>query len=143
MAKFELLPNLTVMGIQGAIFGVSYFIVKSKFVEPYLRLKDKRLALTSGSKDSAKNLFDECESKSREITTKINKVIEDSKLYRAQQKESAVAKQQEIVNVASKEARSTIEKMSSDISTMLEEEKAKIPSIVQALNDDLYKTILN
>lgn len=143
MAKFELIPDLTIMGIQGAIFGAAYFVVKTQFVAPYLKLKDKRLSLTEGNEGSARALVVECNEKTEVIEAKVAKTIEETKIFREAEKTKATESRDEIISKASKEAREEVERLSAHLAKMLQEEKAKIPEVVKKLNDELYNMAIN
>ncbi len=143
MAKLDLIPNLEIMLIQGAMFGVAAALVKTQFVAPYLKLRDRRTLLTEGSKQSATELLKECDTKVAQIQDRIKEAMEAAQRNKAQRKDSALADQARLITDAEKFARNKINQVESEIKIALEGELKRAPALVSKLTAELYTIAIN
>ncbi len=143
MAQLDLIPDPKIMVIQTGIFLANIYVVKKFYVEPYLKLKAKREFLTVGSQDQAQAAATEAGKLSAEIKARIDSFYSQSKAYAEDSRQKATLEQKAILHKAENEAKSTVEQTSSAIAQMLDEEKTKVPQIVDRISAQLFAQLLN
>lgn len=142
MASLNLVPNPPVLAVQAVVFLTGLVVVKKLFVEPYMTLRDKREALTVGSKDEAQKLLQETDRISQEITAKLNAAIIDAKQAREKVRDAALTKRNAALSAAEGESKQLVQQVEAQIKQDLAAEKAKVPAIVKSLTDEVYKLAL-
>lgn len=142
-ASFNIIPNVPIMAVQAVIFLANIGIIKVLFLDPYLKLKDKRTAATTGSQDDAKKAAEECEVLSAQITKKIQQASDEANAIREEVRKKAIAEKSEIIGTAEKKAQAHISEVSERISSELAEQKAAIPQTVNNLTNELFDRALN
>lgn len=143
MAKLDLIPDVSIMLIQGAVFASALYVVKKNFVEPYLKLKDKRDSATTGQQSEAHKSIIECEEKTLIIEEKIKAALLEAKNIKQNIRETALKNQKSIVDQASKEAKEETAKISQKIKEELKTEKAKLSSVITDISNELYSKAIN
>lgn len=143
MASLNLVPNPAVMAVQAGIFLTAIAIIKKLMLDPYMKLREKRVALTSGSQEDAENALAECDKISLTIKEKIQAAASEAKEAREFVREAALAKKTSILTDADQAVKSTVSKASEQIAAELAEEKQKIPAVVKAVSDQFYNVALN
>ncbi len=143
MSSFELFPEPTVLAVEAGVFLVNMAIIKKFMVDPYLKLKDKRDAATTGSKEGAAAALEKCESISAAIAKAIHAANDDARGIKEKIQVDASQKRDALVAAATKEARGTIESMQADVATQLNKERARVSEIVGSLTSEVYATAIN
>jgi F0F1-type ATP synthase membrane subunit b/b' len=138
MAKLDLIPDLQIMLIQGALFGVAVALVKTQFISPYLKLRDKRTLLTEGNKHSAEEILLQCEKKALQIQTRIREAISQAQEAKIQKKDAATQKQKAIIAEAEAAAKIELRKIETEIQIELTRELQRQPAVVAKLTNELY-----
>ena len=138
MAKLDLIPDWQVMIIQGTLFGVAAAMVKTQFVNPYLKLRDKRTSLTVGNKQAADDLLLQCEQKAAIILARIKSAFEQAQAAKVTKKDEATSQQKAIVSAAEAEAKAAISKLAAEIREELARELDRRPAVVAKLTNELY-----
>ena len=142
MATFVLVPNPTVLAAQLGLFVVGYGVIKRFFVEPYMIIRDKREALTVGNKDEASRAIIECAAIATRIEVGLAAVSAEVKKTREITRDKALARRDSVVAAAQESARSEVAKVEQLIAADLTAERAKIPSIIKMLTDEVYALAL-
>lgn len=142
MASLNLVPNTGLVITQACIFLTNMYAVKKLMVEPYLKLRDKRIAQTTGGQDQAKSIFKECSNTSESIDARIGKAYEDVKVYRVKTKSDASEKQQSMIAEAKVEAKAFLEDVQKQLASDVDAQQKKVPQIVNNLVNDTYAAVL-
>lgn len=142
MSTLNLIPNPPVLAVQAGIFLLNIFIVKKLILEPYLKVRDRRYALTIGSKEAAERASRDAESVASFIAAAITKTTGDVKNEREKIRDAALQKKAAIVASAEADAKAAIAAAEQEIRQDLAQEKLKIPAIVNQLADDVYRLAL-
>jgi len=138
MASLNLVPNAGLLAAQAGIFLANMVVIKKLMIDPYLKLKDKRQALTTGGQEEAEKILKDCELKGADLEAKITRAREDAKVLRQNSKADADTRQNQTLEAARKEAAEIVEKLRKELSENLRAEKEKIPQVVQKLSEDVY-----
>lgn len=143
MATLELVPKIPVLLVQAGVFLANIVIVKQLFVAPFLKLKDRRDALTVGNQDVAVKILAECETLTKEISTKLDAAYTDAAVTRESIRATALGKKTEVIKSAEAEGRSYVDSIEKEIKREVEIEKQKIPAIVNSLTQEFYLRTLS
>ena len=142
MATLNLIPNPMVLGAQIGVFYLNFIAVKKLFVEPYLSVRDRRQALTFGSKDEATKALVSCDRISKDIESRYISSATEAKVDREQIREQAQIARQALIIAAEKDAKAEVANVETQIRAELVAEKEKIPGVIKALSDEVYKLAL-
>lgn len=142
MASLNLVPNPTVLAVQAGLFLVNCFVVKKLYVEPYLRVRDRREALTVGSKDEAVRALSESDALAQKIEARISAAMLEAKAERERIRQVALANRDTLVADATAESRRNVEAVERQIQQEVAGERLKIPQIVASLTAEVYKLAL-
>jgi F0F1-type ATP synthase membrane subunit b/b' len=139
MSSLNLTPNPIVMAIQTGFFLVNFYVIRKFFLQPYLRVADKRQTLTTGNQEEAQILAQKNQEAMATVSEKLGAAREEATKIRAQLTEEADRKKDAILSRADQEAKQIIESVQQEIQKELTEEEAKIPAIVADLTEDVYQ----
>lgn len=142
MADLNLVPNPTVIAVQAGIFFTSLFVVKKLFLDPYTRLRERRLNATVGGKDAALNILKQNETDRQTINAQIASAIDRSRQVLADAKQKATDERQRLVSAAERDAKETLETIHRQLKDELSGERAKVPSTVKDLSGALFAKLL-
>lgn len=138
MASLNLVPDPELLVIQAGIFLANLVVVKKLMIDPYLRLKDKRLAMTTGGQEEAEKTLQECRQKSLDLERQVSEARTAAKVTRQEKKSEADADYQKTLAEAKKEASEYLDKLRGELSENLKGEREKIPGLVRQLTDEVY-----
>ena len=142
MASLNLVPNTGLVLVQAGIFITNLIAVKKLMVEPYLKLRDKRIAQTSGGQDEAKKIMTQCKQTSESIESQVNKAFEEAKDLRVSAKSDASQKQHSMVSDAKEEAKTYLESIQKKLADDMNIQQQKVPQIVNGLVDETFAAVL-
>jgi F-type H+-transporting ATPase subunit b len=142
MASLNLVPDPEVLVVQAGVFLVALGVVKKLYVEPYLKVRERREAATIGSKDEAAQTLVECAKISNQIEARLAAAAVEAKAARETVKVAALERQAAIMATATAEANATVAAVEQQIQRELAGELAKIPAVVSQLTDEVYKLAL-
>ena len=142
MASLNLVPNPPVLAVQAVVFLANYAIIQKLFVAPYLAVRDRRDALTIGNKDAAVAALAQAEATQQKITDALSGAADAAKKSRDAFRATAIDKRTAILGAAEAEAKAAVGAVEKQIQGELATEKAKIPSIVAALTQEVYQLAL-
>jgi F0F1-type ATP synthase membrane subunit b/b' len=138
MAKLDLIPDVQVMIMQGALFGIAAALVKTQFINPYLKLRDKRTSLTEGNKQAADSILLQCDQKVTQIQARIKDALTKAQDNKLKKKDAATQQQKAIVSAAETSAKAEVRKVESEVKNELERELQRQPAVVAKLTNELY-----
>jgi F0F1-type ATP synthase membrane subunit b/b' len=142
MASLNLIPDPQVLAVQVGVFLVNAAVIKKLFVEPYLKVNDRREAATIGGKDSALKMLDACETLTTEIENRLASASDEAKRARELTREKAQKERAQLVKSAETDAKAVVEEVEARIKSDLATEKAKIPQMFQTLVGEVYSAAL-
>lgn len=143
MATLELVPKIPVLIVQTGVFLANIVVVKQLFVAPFLKMKDRRDALTIGNQEVAVKILAECETLTKDISSKLDVAYTEAAAARENIRATALVKKTGIIKAAEAEARSYIESIEKEINQEVANEKQKIPAIVNSLTQEFYQRTLS
>ncbi len=143
MATLELIPKVPVLIVQTAVFLANIVVVKKLFVDPYLKLQDRREAMTIGKQEGATKILGECETISRNVTAKLEAAYAEAAAAREVVRSNTTLKKTQMLKTAATEARSYVEAIEKEIQQEVAREKQKIPAIVNLLTQEFYERTLS
>jgi len=143
MATLELIPKVPVLIVQTGVFLANIVVVKKLFVDPYLKLQDRRDAMTIGNQEGATKILAECESITRNVTTKLEAAYAEAAAAREVVRTNTLAKKTEMLKTAEAESRAYVEAIEKDIQQEVAREKQKIPAIVDSLTQEFFEQTLS
>lgn len=143
MSDLNLIPNPKVLMVNTSIFLANLVIMKKLFMDPYLAVRDKRYALTNQQHGTAAELIAQSNQLEAKIKQKMDQALADARLIRAESKEKADRKREEILSAAHAAAKKTIAEATVTTAAILKSERAKLPQIVNQLATALYTTTVN
>ena len=126
MSQFNLMPNPTIVGIQFCIFMFVLVLIKNLFIKPYKLLREKRQALTIGTKQEGERLFAENQSILNSI---------ESSLKEGQEKAKSIY--QEISSTSKTEAEKIVQDSEKNMQKELQELQAQIRSDVSSIGEEI------
>lgn len=138
MAQLHLIPDPTVLAVQAGIFLVGIAVVKKLMLEPYLSVRSRREALTTGSQADAKKALAEALLVTEKITGQINEASAQARAEKEVIREKAINTRNDILGAANAEAKAIIERVVERIQGEVAEETQKIPANVSRLTDEVY-----
>ncbi len=143
MAQLNLAPEPAIVAIQIGVFLANMVIVKKLFVDPYLRMRSKREAMTSGSKADATRLLYECD----EIANKLQESIDSAAAAAASEREriklQATKKRTEIIHAAEAKAKAELESVASRVKEELADQRRLLPKFITNLTDEVFALTTN
>jgi F0F1-type ATP synthase membrane subunit b/b' len=143
MATLELIPKVPVLIVQTGVFLANIVVVKKLFVDPYLKLQDRRDAMTIGNQEGATKILSECESITRNVTSKLEDAYAEAAAAREVVRGNTIAKKTQILKAAETEARTYVAAIEKEIQLEVAREKQKIPAIVNSLTQEFYEKTLS
>jgi F0F1-type ATP synthase membrane subunit b/b' len=138
MAQLNLVPDPAIVGVQIGLFVVNMAIVKKLFLEPYLRLRAKRDALTTGSQADATRLLYECDEIARKVQESIEEAAAGAASERERVKVGASQRRTEIIKTAEEKARAEVESVAARVKKEVAEQRALLPQVISDLTSQLY-----
>jgi F0F1-type ATP synthase membrane subunit b/b' len=130
------------MAAQAAVFLAHAYAVKKLMLEPYLQIKQKQEAQTSGGEADAAKFLDEYERKTLSIEEKVASALRENSLMSSNIKDNARKEQQGLMDVARKASEEQLEDFRSELKLSLQEEKKKISAVTAQITEEVYKKIL-
>lgn len=143
MAQLNLVPDPAIVGTQIVIFVANMAIVKKFFVEPYLKLRSKRDALTTGSQAEAARLLYESDQIAKKVEDAINDAVLAAASERDRIKALANEKRAEIVRAAEEKVKSEVGAVSSRIKAELSEQRTLLPQVISTLTNEFFSASTN
>lgn len=137
----NLIPNPGVLAIVAVIFWAAMRVVKHYFIEPYLKLQQKRDGMTTGGQTEAEARLAEVKAKQQDLEQRL-----------AASRAEAFAKKEKLILDTQKDAKSILVKAKAEadaeiaasrqqISERVKEESGKISGHARKLADEFYAAV--
>jgi len=141
MSQLNLIPNPAVLGAQAGIFVATIFVVKKLFLEPYLKVRDQRAAVTTGSQNESEQMLARCEEIAKKISDQIKDVGFEVAKIRDAKRQVANTEKDQIVKSAEQAAKNELAQLQKQIRDEIQSERSKIDASVKKLSDELFKQV--
>jgi F0F1-type ATP synthase membrane subunit b/b' len=143
MAGLHLVPNPAVLLVQTGLFVANVIVVKKLMLEPYLRVRAKRFSATEGSLDFAATTTETNEKLTKELELKLMSAQAEIKRDAQLLIDKANAEREVLLKSAEGKARESLGQVEAMVKKELDEERQKLPKIVEELVPVLYKQIMD
>lgn len=143
MAGLNLNPNPIIMVTQAGFFFASLITVKKLMLDPYLKIRDSRLASTKGSQSDSKEIIKDNETKERSIEEKMTTGIEEARHFSEDIRNKAKTQRDQILADAQEKSRELIKASEAKLKETLNQETSKISNVISEITDVLYNKTLN
>jgi F0F1-type ATP synthase membrane subunit b/b' len=141
MAELGLFPDPKILVIQGVVFLAALASANHFIIQPALRLHNERRRRTSGTVDSAKNLELKSEALENSYNQEIKSRTDEAKNLRLSEVLAGQAEAESILAQANENARAKVESVQLQLAEVLEEQKRKLPSQVDAVAQTILKQL--
>lgn len=143
MAQLNLAPVPSVVAVQALVFLVNMVIVRKLFLDPYLRLRARREALTAGSKADANRLLYECDEIARKVQESVDAAAAAAASDRERIKTAAMAKRSEIIGAAETKAKAEFESVATRVKEEVSEQRRLLPQVINSLTNEVFNLATN
>ena len=143
MASLNLKPTLWILAIQAVIFLLTLFSIKKLILKPFLELKVKRDNMTVAKRFKADKMFKDCEEMRARFEAKMDEVCGFAKEEHTKKRKIAMTEYYEVIHKAENEAKAAVSSLTKEIEAGISAERAKIPSIVKSMTDEIYVKLLS
>jgi F0F1-type ATP synthase membrane subunit b/b' len=143
MAGLHLMPNPGVLLVQTGLFVANVIVVKKLMLEPYLKVRAKRFSATEGSLDFAATTTETNEKLTKELELKLMSAQAEIKRDAQLVIDKANAEREVLLKGAEGRARESLGQVEAMVKKELDEERQKLPKIVEELVPVLYKQIMD
>jgi F0F1-type ATP synthase membrane subunit b/b' len=142
MANLNLLPNPAVLAFQSAVFLANLVVVKKFFLNPYLKIRDRKFAATYGAQEVAQRYLGENEKIVSALEVKLDSsrtIIRDETQKMLDQ---AKAQRDHLIKNAEQASKSYLDETIKGLVSDFNAEKAKVPDLVKNIVPGLYQHLL-
>lgn len=143
MAELNLVPNPTLLVVQGGVFLANIWLIDKLILKPYLKLKDARDRLTVGNQDATRSIHQEIENKSKIIRERLDKALDAARLELNAARQEATKQQEQMVNMAQENLERDLDHFRTSLKITLLEERAKTSQVVEGVSSEIYKKLFN
>ena len=143
MATLNLTPNPIAVATQAVLFIANVFIVKKLMLEPYLKIRARRDALTVGSKDEAIKFVASTTELNAQITKRMQDAHSSIKVEVEAIRAKASSERAGLIGVAEKSAKESLTKLQASIVAALNDERQKMPAIAKAIAHQFAEKVLS
>ena len=142
MADFNLVPVPRVLLVQAGIFIANTIIIKKLLVEPYLKLKAKRLDCTEREHAAATARFAALEKELTELQAQCRSRLSALAQLRRKKYELARARREELIVAATREAEAAIKEAKANLRQEFEAAQAELDTTVGSLSQEMFDLLL-
>ncbi len=143
MADFNLVPVPRVLLVQAGIFIANTIIIKKLLIEPYLKLKAKRLDYTERKQAAATARFAALEKELAELRAQRRSRLSALAQLRRKKYEQARARREELIVTATRESEAAIKEAKSGLRKEFEAAQADLDSTVSDLSQEMFDLLLS
>ncbi len=143
MSQFNLIPNPTIVGIQFCIFMFVLVLIKNLFIKPYKLLREKRQALTIGTKQEGERLFEENQNIMNSIDSSIKEGQEKAKSIYQEISGASKAESEKLVTESEKNMQQELSELQSQIRADVESIGNEIKVASEKISKEVYNKIYN
>ena len=142
MADFNLVPVPRVLLVQVGIFIANTIIIKKLLVEPYLKLKAKRLDYTERKQAAATARFTALEQELAELRATRRSRLSALAQMRRKKYEQARARREELIVAATSESEAAIKEAKVSLRKEFEAAQTELDSTVGQLSQEMFDLLL-
>ena len=142
MSTLNLHPNLPVMIVQAGLFFTNLYVVKKLMLVPYLKVREKRLALTIGTAEAAKDQNVKNEQAASNLSARIQNAVDQARANYQKALAEAQGERNQILTRAEQTAREQLKGIETQIAADLARERADIPKVLATLSDLAFKQVI-
>ncbi len=142
MADFNLVPVPKVLLVQAGIFVANAVIVRKLLVEPYLRLRAKRLDYTERKQAAATARFAALEKELAELRAQRKSRLGALAQLRRKKYEQARARREELIVTATRESEAAIKEAKASLRKEFEAAQAELDTSVGDLSQEMFDILL-
>ena len=142
MADFNLVPVPRVLLVQVGIFIANTIVVKKLLIDPYLKLKAKRLDYTERKQAAATARFATLEQELTELRATRRSRLSALAQLRRKKYEQARARREELIVAATQEAEAAIKQAKEQLRREFDTAQAELDSTVGALSQEMFDLLL-
>lgn len=143
MAELNLVPNPTLLVVQGGVFLANIWLIDKLILKPYLKLKEARDRLTVGNQDATRSIHQEIENKSKIIRERLDKALDAARLELNAARQEATKQQEQMVNLAQENLERDLDHFRTSLKITLLEERSKTSQVVEGVSTEIYKKLFN
>lgn len=143
MSTLNLTPNPIAVATQALLFFANVYIVKKLMLEPYLKIRARRDALTVGSKDEATKLVASTAELNVQITKRMQEAHSSIKIEVDAIRAKTTTERATLIGAAEKSAKESLAKLQASIVTALNGERLKMPAIAKAIAHQFAEKVLS
>ena len=141
-SKLNLVPELPVFIGHSILFLANIAVVHKLFVKPYLELKNKRLAVTSGSESQAMMLINTARASALEVDVRLAAAFSETAAFRAEKRANAQLQKSKIVELAESELESEMETFKRELKEEIALKRSELSSIIDKLTHDAVAKVI-
>lgn len=138
MADFNLVPVPRVLVVQMVIFLANTWLVKKLMIDPYLRLRAKRLDYTERKREQANQRFIEVERQLSELEARRQAKLNELAELRRQKQTQAQSQREEIIRTARQQADKEIRRTKDALNNEFQQAQSQLAEV----GDQLGKQVL-
>ena len=142
MADFNLVPVPRVLLVQAGIFIANTIIIKKLLIEPYLKLKAKRLDYTERKQAAATARFAALEKELAELRAQRRRRLSALAQLRRKKYEQARARREELIVTATHESEAAIKEAKAGLRKEFEAAQADLDTTVGNLSQEMFDLLL-
>lgn len=142
MADFNLVPVPRVLLVQVGIFIANTVIVKKLLIDPYLKLKAKRLDYTERKQAAATARFTTLEQELVALRATRRSRLSALAQLRRKKYEQARARREELIVAATQEAEAAIKQAKAQLRKEFDSAQAELDSTVGVLSQEMFDLLL-
>jgi F0F1-type ATP synthase membrane subunit b/b' len=146
MADFNIIPEPVTLAlhttIQAGVFLSTAYVINRFYVQPYLKVRRKRLAVTSGSHELATGILEDNKKRQDQIDLKVAEVLDSAKQSAAEIVKKAQEERQRLIGFAEQKSVGEMVKSKASIQTRFDQEKAKLAQSVSDISRLIVQKIL-
>ncbi len=141
-SKLNLVPEIPVVVGQSIIFLTNIFVVKKLFIDPYLKLRHKRLSATTGSQQNALQLVETAQKMNLGIDESLTKAYLETSSKKEQERTLANAKKTEIISEAEATLKKEMTQFKQELSQEIALKRSQLSSIIEKLTQDAVSKVI-
>ena len=142
MADFNLVPVPRVLLVQAGIFIANTIIIKKLLIEPYLKLKAKRLDYTERKQAAATARFAALEKELAELRAQRRSRLSALAQLRRKKYEQARTRSEELIVTATRESEAAIKEAKAGLRKEFEAAQVDLDTTVGNLSQEMFDLLL-
>ena len=142
VAEFSLEPVPRVLVVQAVIFLANTWIVKKLMIDPYLRLRAKRLNYTERKKEQANQRLTEVKQQLAELEARRQAKLNELAELRRQKQTQAQSQREEIIRTARQQAEKEIKRTKDTLDNEFQQAQDQLAEVKDQLGQQVLDKLL-